>query len=218
MHILLTDILTCPRCGPEFGLILLADRLEGREVVEGSLGCANCRSQYRIEDRLVDLRVGEGLAMGPPPAEPARDAAELAMRYAALLGVAEGPATILLAGVAPEVIAEIRALLEGVQVIAAAMDGAAALAGSGWLLIGERLPIRGRSLRGVVMVGPAGAALIAEGARTLSAGARIVLDQPGAGASRNAHGGGTFDDTRAGRRSGCGLRVTRVTCASKLTS
>ena len=44
MHILLTDTLTCPRCGPDFGLILLAERIEGRRVMDGHLGCANCRS------------------------------------------------------------------------------------------------------------------------------------------------------------------------------
>lgn len=56
MHILLTDILSCPRCGPEFGLILLADRIEARRVLAGTLGCANCRSKYAIRDGVADLR------------------------------------------------------------------------------------------------------------------------------------------------------------------
>jgi uncharacterized protein YbaR (Trm112 family) len=184
MHILLTDILTCPRCGPDFGLILLADRLEGREVVEGSLGCANCREQYRISDRIADLRVGVESTAEPQPDTAAEEpAAELAMRYAALLGVAEGPATVLLAGVEPAVIAEMRAIVEGVQLIAAATGEPPARVGSGWLRVGHRLPIRGRSLRGVVLAGPVGDALTAEGARTLAPGARIVLDRPAAGAS-----------------------------------
>ena len=46
MHILLTDVVTCPRCGPEFGLILLADRFEERRVMQGRLGCPNCREEY----------------------------------------------------------------------------------------------------------------------------------------------------------------------------
>lgn len=50
MHLLLTDILSCPRCGPEFGLILLADRIEARRVLAGILGCANCRSKYPIRE------------------------------------------------------------------------------------------------------------------------------------------------------------------------
>lgn len=65
MHILLTDILTCPRCGPEFGLVLLADRVEDRRVLEGRLGCPNCREQYPIVAGAVDARL---------PAERATDA------------------------------------------------------------------------------------------------------------------------------------------------
>ena len=48
MHILLTDALTCPRCGPEHGLILLADAIEERRVVSGKLGCPNCRTTFPI--------------------------------------------------------------------------------------------------------------------------------------------------------------------------
>ena len=59
MHLLLTDRLTCPRCGPEFGLVLLADRLEDRRVLEGALGCPNCRDRYPVRDGFGDLR--------PPP-------------------------------------------------------------------------------------------------------------------------------------------------------
>ena len=54
MYILLTDALTCPRCGPEFGLLVLADRMEERRVIEGRLGCANCRSAFPIRDAAAD--------------------------------------------------------------------------------------------------------------------------------------------------------------------
>ena len=57
MYILLTDALTCPRCGPDFGLLVLADRMAERRVIEGALGCANCRSSYPIRNAAADLRV-----------------------------------------------------------------------------------------------------------------------------------------------------------------
>ncbi|HWK89996.1 MAG TPA: Trm112 family protein, partial [Longimicrobium sp.] len=57
MHILLTDLLTCPRCGPEHGLVLLADRIEERRVVRGRLGCPNCRETYPVAGTVADLRV-----------------------------------------------------------------------------------------------------------------------------------------------------------------
>src|SRR5690349_20672112 len=95
MHILLTDVLCCPRCGPAFGLILLADRIEDRRVLQGRLGCANFREQYPISKGVVDLSAGA--AGRSTPAEAGIDAA---VRIAALLGVERGPAYVLLAGTA----------------------------------------------------------------------------------------------------------------------
>jgi uncharacterized protein YbaR (Trm112 family) len=98
MHLSLTDILTCPRCGPEFTLVLLADRVEDRRVLDGSLGCANCRERYPVHDGFADLR--------PPPAGPLPDAGagprpgpqDEAYRLAALMGVTQGPGFVLVLG------------------------------------------------------------------------------------------------------------------------
>jgi uncharacterized protein YbaR (Trm112 family) len=62
MHILLTDRLACPRCGPEFGLVLLAHEVRDRRVLEGDLGCPNCREVYPVREGFADLR--------PPPRSP----------------------------------------------------------------------------------------------------------------------------------------------------
>ena len=70
MHILLTDALTCPRCGPEFGLIVLADRTHERRVQSGSLGCANCREKYPVRHAVADLRLVRDPAPSPPSAAP----------------------------------------------------------------------------------------------------------------------------------------------------
>lgn len=71
MHILLTDVLTCPSCGPEFGLILLAERVENRRVLEGTLGCANCRERYGIVEGFADLRPSDAHLGAAPDAEDA---------------------------------------------------------------------------------------------------------------------------------------------------
>lgn len=68
MHLLVTDRLSCPRCGPTFGLILLADDLRDRRVLEGALGCANCRERYPVRGGFGDLR--------PPPRVALEEAAE----------------------------------------------------------------------------------------------------------------------------------------------
>jgi uncharacterized protein YbaR (Trm112 family) len=72
VNLLLTDRLACPRCGPGFGLILLADRLEQRRVHQGTLGCPNCRDSFTVRGGFADLRapprgpLPEGLAGGDP--------------------------------------------------------------------------------------------------------------------------------------------------------
>jgi len=78
MHILLTNILSCPRCGPEFGLVLLADRVEDRRVVEGRLGCPNCREQYPVARGVLDARLPADRP-APPPAAAGTESPEAAL-------------------------------------------------------------------------------------------------------------------------------------------
>ena len=173
MHILLTDILVCPRCGPGFGLILLADRVEARRVLAGVLGCANCRERYTIADGGANL----GAVPGLPDDE--GDEASL-MRLAAMLGVTHGPAFVLLVGPAAGQATALSALLEDVEVVAAAYDvpvtpsqdreGLSVLG-----FDGARIPVAGYRAQGVALTGAA-AALVEEGARVLAATGRLVLD------------------------------------------
>jgi uncharacterized protein YbaR (Trm112 family) len=145
VHILMTDILTCPRCGPRFGLILLADRISERRVVEGALGCANCREKYAIRQGIVEFPSAaeqhatlpprgadadgadaraEASAMPPAgerqpdgAAQPERDDA---LRLAALLGVTAGPGYVLLAGGAATHAQSIADMVGDVEVVTAA--------------------------------------------------------------------------------------------------
>src|SRR5438105_14131419 len=106
MLITLTDLLTCPVCGPEFGLVLLADRIENRRVLEGWLGCAECRERYRVRGGFVDFTAGEGSSPGPAVEGGAEGEGggrgggegEGAIRIAALVGIREGPAFVVARG------------------------------------------------------------------------------------------------------------------------
>ena len=180
MHILLTDLLTCPRCGPEFGLILLADRVEERQVLEGGLGCANCREMYRIEGGAADLRTGEGAEAPAAEADPAA-----AVRLAALLGLAGAGGTVLVAGPGAELAPGIAALVPGLQLVAftprpvagEAVPGVSRVAG------GPALPLRGGMLRGVALTGGAGDVPPAEALRVAAPGSRVVLEPAPQGAA-----------------------------------
>lgn len=72
MDVGLSDLLTCPRCGPGYGLVLLPYEASDRRVRTGVLGCANCRERYPVEEGVADLRVpraGAGGSGGGPDEE-----------------------------------------------------------------------------------------------------------------------------------------------------
>ena len=180
MHILLTDILTCPRCGPEFGLILLADRVEDRRVLEGSLGCSNCREMYTVAGGAADLRTRDGAdaaGSGDPDA---------AVRLAALMGLAGTGGTVLVAGPGAELAPAIAALVPGAEVVALtrALVGGADEPGVSRVAGGPGIPFRDGVLRGVALTGAAVAEVPpAEALRVVAPGTRVVLDPAPAGAA-----------------------------------
>jgi uncharacterized protein YbaR (Trm112 family) len=178
VHILLTDILTCPRCGPRAGLILLSDRIEDRRIASGRLGCANCREVYPIENGVADLRhpTVPRLETCPPGGEPEEDRA---IRVAALLGAQPANATLLLVGGGSALAARVAEIFPEVHLVVSAPEPAGA-AGAHALLSpiahGARLPFRDGSFRGVAVVDVAVEPIALELARVLTPGARVVAD------------------------------------------
>ena len=178
MHILLTDLLTCPRCGPDFGLVLLADRIEERRVVEGRLGCPNCRAMYLVRGGAADLRLSAGADPDVLP-PPAGDPAEPALRLAALMGLAEARGTVLVAGPGASLAPALSRLVPEVEIVAytPAPSGAAPGESVSPIAGGDALPFRARAFRGVALTGGAAdAALLPEAVRVLQPGARVVVD------------------------------------------
>jgi len=180
MHLLLTDRLSCPRCGPDFGLILLSERMEERDVREGSFGCPNCRDSYPVTGGFGDLRAPprrgrpEGLA-GPPEPE-ATDTAE-AERIVALLGVTGGPGTVAMVGRPARHAGALVAAIDGVHVMAVDpdLDAWPPVAGVSRMMAAPGLPLYSRSLRGVAMDGRLGNAWIREAARVVGRLGRVVV-------------------------------------------
>jgi uncharacterized protein YbaR (Trm112 family) len=184
MHILLTDILSCPRCGPDAGLILLADRIAERRVVEGTLGCARCRGRYPIHEGIADLRVAEAPTEAPADDESRGETAsssepqDAAFRLAALMGVAEGPGIVVIAGPAAALAGGVADLIEQIEVVAA-RDSTASVAarpGVSVIAVTDRLPFYSGRIRAVALTGDAANRLLEEGARAIVPGGRLVLD------------------------------------------
>ena len=199
MHLLLTDRLTCPRCGPSFGLILLADRMDERRVVSGSLGCPNCRDRFRVADGFADLRapprgeLGDGLVgpTGPggvveasvlPGAGVTTEASPAeAERLAALLGVPHGPGTLALVGEPARHGPAIAASIEDVQVVGIDPDLRSWPDRPGFsrLVSAPGIPFFSGVLRGVAVDARLGPAWVEEAARVAASMARVVVVQAG---------------------------------------
>jgi uncharacterized protein YbaR (Trm112 family) len=181
VHLLVTDRLACPRCGPAFGLILRADRLADRRVHEGGLGCPNCREVYPVTRGMGDLRPPPRGALGPAPLpDPEPSRVDLVH---ALLGIVEGPAHILALGSAARFAAALSARVPELEVVAAhpaAADWPEAH-GVSRAVVGPTLPFQDRKLRGVLLEGAGERAEIREAARVLAAGGRVVVLEAGEG-------------------------------------
>ncbi|MDX1567281.1 MAG: Trm112 family protein [Longimicrobiales bacterium] len=181
MHILLTDLLSCPRCGPEFGLILRGDRIEDRRVHAGVLGCPNCREGYPIEEGFADLRSPPRPPLPPVVESPwAEEDEDEVLRIAALLGVKEGPGHLVLVGPSARAAPALARMLERIEVVAMAPDLRVwgEEAGVSRMVAGPGLPFFSRRIRGVLLDGEAGAPYLDEALRVVGPGSRLAVLRP----------------------------------------
>ena len=185
MHITLTDRLTCPRCGPGAGLIVLMDEVADRRVVSGSLGCPVCRARYPIAGRVADLRVGDAAAARTAPT--GAGAGEAAVRLAALLGLEAGSGFVVLDGPdALTVAAALRELApeyEPVVVLSEAEVEEAGASPVSGLMVDAALPMADSLMRGAAYLGGKPAAeRLAELVRVVRPTSRVLVDgvEPGA--------------------------------------
>ena len=151
MNVLLTDILACPRCGGDFGLILFAADTVDRRVREGELGCPNCRDEFPIRGGFADLRSQPRGPLMVDLHEPLPERGPLAI--AAGMGIAEGPGAVLLIGAAAEGAGEVARLVSGIEVIAvsAASRSWRAESGVSRVVAWPGLPIRTGRVRGAAL-------------------------------------------------------------------
>jgi uncharacterized protein YbaR (Trm112 family) len=190
VQLTLTDRLTCPRCGPTFGLILLANRLVERRVHDGVLGCPNCRDSFPVVDGFTDLRAPPREALPAGLAGTVEDADGAlpteADKVIALLGIPRGPGTAVLIGRPARHAWVLAEAIEELQVVAVDPDLKA------WpdspdvsrLACAPGLPFFSRTLRGVVIDGRLGPDMIREAARVVAPMSRVVVVGPQPGVDR----------------------------------
>lgn len=205
MFLELSEAFVCPHCRPAQGLVVLLDRIEGRRVVRGSLGCPECGLRVPIRDRLVRFDrarsdSGSGAAEERPDApgapEPRRrpdlppvlgggDPGEGATALAALLAADAVEGYLLLAPGLDELAPGVAGSAVKAEVLALADRPSEAAEGVTWAVhpAGGPLPLFTGRLAGAAFLGPSDAD-VSEAVRVVRAGGRVVLLEPGTGADR----------------------------------
>ena len=180
MHLLLVDQMTCPRCGPEFSLILVADKIQVRRVLEGFLGCPNCREKFPIIDGYGDLRPS---TCGGIRKAPHRATGKLpeALEMAALLGLTGGDGNVGLIGDLSDRIKDLIEITTNFEFVGIRHE---ILQEQGCseeterenrLIVGQKLPFRNRCFRGLAVLGNPDVDWMLEIARTVDRDGRVVV-------------------------------------------
>jgi uncharacterized protein YbaR (Trm112 family) len=171
MFIELVDLLRCPRPHDETWLVASSERMDGRDIVQGVLGCPICRAEYPIENGVALFGGSTHEALEPRRSNLEPEA------LAAFLGLTDSSGVAVLVGGSGH---HGRALheLTGVQLLLANPPNGIEM-GNG--LSGLTLPASGvlplatRSVRGVALDHSATPELADSVARALRPNGRLLI-------------------------------------------
>jgi hypothetical protein len=168
MFIELTDHLRCPADHDEAFLVLLPDRVDGRTVRSGTLGCPVCDRRFALQDGVFDA--GDA---APPSASLTLLTPE---SLAPLAGVNGPGGYLVLVGPPAADWAGVSELVPGVGLVAVNPPATVMDGGVVSVIRAGRLPLKSHSMRGVVLGAPFGgeASWVREAARVLLPGLRVV--------------------------------------------
>ena len=158
MLLTLTDHLTCPRCGPTAGLILLMEEADDRRVRTGTLGCPMCRTRYPVVERVADLRGAAPARSATAPETPGTEAGpEVALRVAALMGLGEGRGFAVVDGAAAlDAAGTLAARVPDYEIVVPIVEESSPMAAGldvSALLAADALPLADRTMRAAAWVG-----------------------------------------------------------------
>ena len=169
MFIELTDHLRCPADHDESFLVLLPDVMDGRRVRTGQLGCPVCGRTFELVDGVFD-------SGGAPPIAPSGSGALTAETATVLTGL-QGPGGYLaLVGPVASLWREIAERNPGVALVGINPAPEIRDTASMSVVRGARIPLKSRSLRGVVLGKPYAddPYWVGEAARVVLPGLRVV--------------------------------------------
>ena len=169
MFIELTDHLRCSADHDESFLVLLPDRIEGRSVIKGQLGCPVCGRTFQLVDGVLDT--GDAPDLGPAPASKLDPDG-----LTALVGLSGPGGYLVLLGSSADHWQDLAALNPGVALVAINPGPAIVDAPGISVLRSGRIPLKSRSMRGAVLARPYAddPHWVHEGARVVLPGLRVV--------------------------------------------
>jgi hypothetical protein len=169
MFIELTDHLRCPVDHDESFLVLLPDRIEGRSVIEGQLGCPICGRTFQLIGGVFDT--------GDAPDPGVATAGKLDPdALTPLVGLSGPGGYLVLVGSAADDWQSVAALNPGIGLVAINSGREITDAPGISVLRSGRIPLKSRSVRGVVLSRPYAddPHWVREAARVVLPGLRIV--------------------------------------------
>lgn len=146
MFIELTDHLRCPADHPESFLVLLPEKVEGRSVRTGLLGCPVCGRTFALSEGIPDF--------GGAPVSPSSDTALGGDAITALVGLSGPGGYLVLVGAPARAWREVEQLNPGVGLVAVNPATGVHDEPGVTVLRSERLPLKSHSMRGVVLGRP----------------------------------------------------------------
>ena len=194
MFIELTEHLRCPQDHAEVHCVLATVTMKGRDVLQGTLGCPECRREYLIRDGAVHFG-GAPVPVDHP--SPAPDAGTVQ----ALLGLMSPGGFVALVGSAARFSGPLSELIGEVHFVAIDPPPDVQPDASLSLLFSEgMIPLRTSVMRGVVLGGEyARDPWLADAGRVVLPGLRVLVlaEQEAPGLERLAAGSGMWVGQKA---------------------
>jgi hypothetical protein len=160
----------------ESWLVAAFNKMDGRFVIEGKLGCPICSATYPITRGVADLRESPGILPGEFNDTPDEDAEGTALRVAAMLGLIRAGSVAVLSAM-PSSIAGLVAELASVRVVGtnATTPSTEEQENVAMVLSDKGLPFASGSIDAVMLASIAGGDEVSEAVRVLRTGGRLVV-------------------------------------------
>ena len=169
MFIETIDLLRCPREHEETWLVAAFTKMNGRFVVEGSLGCPICEATYVISNGIADF-TGESSPRATMSNNESDDP-EQAIRLAAFLNLVRPGSTVVLEGDQAVHAGAIANITQCRVIVLNPSHDVIETEQTSTIHAGDRIPLGTSTVDGVAATS---AAIIADAARVLKPGSRLV--------------------------------------------